>query len=77
VHVIVEAEVRPEKVMNDFKAYGQPSIELARRREAKSEAMGTPWKARDGCGRIRMFGSDSYVVEEQGEPIAVFLGDVP
>ena len=77
VHVIVEAEVPPEKVMNDFKAYASRALNRlegekpGRRRWARHGSTRWLWKDQDVREAIR------YVVEEQGEPMAVFLGDVP
>lgn len=77
VHVIVEAEVPPEKVMNDFKAYASRALnqlgrdEPGRRRWARHGSTRWLWKDQEVREAIR------YVVEEQGEPMAVFLGDVP
>ena len=77
VHVIVETEARPEKAMNDFKAYASRALnqlgrdEPGRRRWARHGSTRWLWKDPDVREAIR------YVVEEQGEPMAVFLGDVP
>ena len=77
VHVIVEAEVQPEKVMNDFKAYASRALnriesnEPGRRRWARHGSTRWPWRDQDVGEAIR------YVVEQQGEPMAVFLGDGP
>jgi REP element-mobilizing transposase RayT len=77
VHIILEAEIRPEKVMNDFKAYASRALnrlegdEAGRRRWARHGSTRWLWKDRDVREAIR------YVVEEQGEPMAVFLLDVP
>jgi REP element-mobilizing transposase RayT len=73
VHVIVEAEVPPEKVMNDFKAYASRALNRlardgpGRRRWARHGSTRWLWKDQDVREAIR------YVVEEQGEPMAVFL----
>ena len=77
VHVIVEAAVPPEKVMNDFKAYASRALNLlegeegGRRRWARHGSTRWLWKDQDVRDAIR------YVVEEQGNPMAIFLGDVP
>lgn len=77
VHVIVEGEVRPEKVMNDFKVYASRALnrldgeEPSRKRWARHGSTRWLWKDQDVRDAIR------YVVEEQGEPMAVFLGNVP
>jgi REP element-mobilizing transposase RayT len=44
VHTVVEAEVPPERVMSDFKAYGQPPSESDGPGWTEPEAMGTPWQ---------------------------------
>jgi REP element-mobilizing transposase RayT len=77
VHVIVEAEVLPEKAMNDFKAYASRALnriegnERSRKRWARHGSTRWLWKDQDVREAVR------YVIEEQGEPMAVFLGDVP
>lgn len=77
VHFIVEAEVMPEKVLNDCKAYASRALnqlgrdEPGRRRWARHGSTRWLWKDQDVREAIR------YVVEEQGKPMAVFLGDVP
>ena len=76
VHVVLEAEVRPEKVMNDFKSYASRSLNRLgrdgsdRKRWARHGSTRWLWKDQDVQEAIR------YVVEEQGEPMAVFVADV-
>jgi hypothetical protein len=68
---------RPEKVMIDFKSYSSRALnrldggEKDRRRWARHGS--TPWLWKDQSVRDAM----QYVVEEQGETMAVFLGDLP
>ena len=77
VHVIVDGEAPPEKVMNDFKAYASRALnrlgreQPGRRRWAQHGSTRWLWKDQDVREAIR------YVVEEQGEPMAVFVEDVP
>ena len=77
VHVIVEAEVPPETVMSDFKAYASRALSridgggAGRRRWARHGSTLWLWGDEDVRAAVR------YVVEQQGEPMAVFLGDVP
>lgn len=77
VHVVVEAEAAPERVMNDLKAYSSRALnqyegdERGRRRWARHGSTRWLWKDRDVREAMR------YVVEEQGEPMAVFTGDAP
>ena len=76
VHVVVEAEVRPEKVMNAFKSYASRGLnrlggdESDRKRWAHHGSTRWLWKDQDVREALR------YVIEEQGEPMAVFLADV-
>jgi REP element-mobilizing transposase RayT len=75
VHVIVEAEVRPEKIMNDFKSYASRSLSRAgfgeanRKRWARHGSTRWLWKDEEVHAAIR------YVVDEQGEPMAVFMAE--
>ncbi len=76
VHVIVEADVRPERVRNDFKSYASRGLNRLGRDGANRKRWARPgstrwlWKDQDVQEAIR------YVVEEQGEPMAVFVADV-
>jgi REP element-mobilizing transposase RayT len=73
VHVVVEAEVRPEKIMNDFKSYASRGLNRLgrdgsdRKRWARHGSTRWLWRDQDVQDAIR------YVVEEQGEPMAVFV----
>ena len=77
VHVIVEAEVGPEKVMNDFKSYASRGLNHMgrdghdRKRWARHGSTRWLWKDQDVREAIR------YVIEEQGEPMTVFIADLP
>lgn len=76
VHVIVEAEVPPEKVMNDFKAYASRALNNTQRehptqRWARHGSTRWLWKDQDVRNAIH------YVVDEQGPPMSSFVGDVP
>jgi len=75
VHVVVETEVAPEKIMNDFKTYASRSLNsigrdgLDRKRWARHGSTRWLWKEQDVLEAIR------YVVEGQGEPMAVYVAD--
>lgn len=75
VHVVVEADVGPERVMNDFKAYASRRLnslgrdEVGRKRWARHGS--TRWLRKDLDVRRAI----QYVVEEQGEPMAVFVAE--
>ena len=77
MHVVVEGESPPEKIMNDFKAYASRALSRLdgnappRKQWARHGSTRWLWKDQDVREAIR------YVIEEQGEPMAVFLGDVP
>jgi len=76
-HVVVEAEALPEKVMNDFKAYASRALnrlerdEPDRRRWARHGSTRWLWTDQDVRDAIR------YVIDEQGEPMAVYSGELP
>ena len=73
VHVIVEAEDKPERVLNALKAYSSRSLNNLRRdtagrkRWARHGSTRWLWTDQETCDAIR------YVVEEQGEPMAVYV----
>jgi REP element-mobilizing transposase RayT len=72
VHIVVEGEARPERVMNDLKSYASRSLnqlgldEPARKRWARHGSTRWLWKPGNVSAAIR------YVVDEQGERMAVF-----
>jgi REP element-mobilizing transposase RayT len=76
VHVVVGADVQPEKVMNDFKSYSSRSLnrlgsdDTNRKHWARHGSTRWLWKDENVRAAIR------YVIEEQGEPMAVFAADV-
>jgi REP element-mobilizing transposase RayT len=75
VHVVVEANIRPEMAMNAFKAYASRSLnrlgsdEPDRKRWARHGSTRWLWKDEDVQAAIQ------YVVSIQGEPMEVYLGD--
>jgi REP element-mobilizing transposase RayT len=75
VHTIVEAEIRPERIMNEFKSYASRGLNRLgseapdRRRWARHGSTRWLWKDHDVQEAIR------YVVEEQGEPMALFVAE--
>ncbi len=72
VHIVVEADVRPERVMNDLKAYASRCLnalgldEPGRKRWARHGSTRWLWKQENVSPAIR------YVVDQQGEGMAVF-----
>jgi REP element-mobilizing transposase RayT len=72
VHLVVDGEDRPERIMNAVKSYASRCLnrlgwdEPARKRWARHGSTRWLWKAEDVSAAIR------YVVDEQGEPMAVF-----
>jgi len=74
VHLVVVAEVRPERVMNDLKSYASRCLnrlgldEPARKRWARHGSTRWLWKPEDVSATIR------YVVDGQGDQMAVFEG---
>ena len=76
VHVVVEADVLPEKVMNAFKSYASRHLNRlgidAPERKRWARHGSTRWlrKDEDVQEAIR------YVISGQGEPMEVYLGDL-
>ena len=72
VHAVVEAEAAPERVMNDLKSYASRYLNRtgletsARKRWARHGSTRWLWKRENVSAAIR------YVVDEQGDPMAVF-----
>ena len=77
VHVVVEAEVRPERIMNDLKSYASRCLnqrgldEPARKRWARHGSTRWLWKPEHVSAAVR------YAVDEQGEAMAVFEAAAP
>jgi REP element-mobilizing transposase RayT len=75
VHVVVDADVRPERLLNALKSYASRSLnrlgsEPDRKRWARHGSTRWLWKDEDVRQAIQ------YVVEEQGEPMAVFVAEL-
>ena len=72
VHAVVQAEVPPERVMNDFKAYSSRRLnrlrldEPDRKRWARHGSTRFLWKPEHVLAAIQ------YVVDEQGDAMSVF-----
>ncbi|MEK7403705.1 MAG: transposase [Acidobacteriota bacterium] len=81
VHIVVEAEARPERVMNDLKSYAsrclnrmgldEPSRKRWAQRAPRHGSTRWLWKRENVSAAIR------YVVDEQGDPMAVFEKSEP
>lgn len=75
VHAILEAETRPEKIMNEFKGYASRELnrlgsdEPGRKRWARHGSTRWLWQDEEVRAAIR------YVVEGQGEPMALFVAE--
>jgi REP element-mobilizing transposase RayT len=75
VHIVVDADVRPERLMNDLKSYAsrclnQQGLDNAgRKRWARHGSTRWLWNRENVSAAIR------YVVDEQGEPMTVFVAD--
>ena len=75
VHAIVEAEAPPERIMNEFKSYASRELNRLstggseRKRWARHGSTRWLWKDEDVKRALQ------YVVDEQGEPMALFNAD--
>jgi len=72
LHVIVESEAKPEKVMDDLKSYASRALNMvesntSRRRWAHHGSTRWLWTDQDVREAIR------YVIDEQGEPMALYV----
>jgi len=72
VHAVVEAEVQPERVMNDFKAYASRRLNRIsldqpnRKRCARHGSTRWLWKPQHVSAAIQ------YVVDDQGRSMSAF-----
>ena len=72
VHIVVEADVGPARIMNDLKSYASRCLnrlgldEPARKRWARHGSTRWLWRPESVSAAIR------YVVDEQGDPMTVF-----
>jgi REP element-mobilizing transposase RayT len=71
VHVVVNAGVTPERIMHAFKAYACRSLHQGTKWWTRHGSTRYLWKIEDVDGAVR------YVVEGQGEAMAVFLDTAP
>jgi REP element-mobilizing transposase RayT len=71
VHIVVQGEARPEKMMHAFKAYASRRLsdEAPCKRWARHGSTRWLWKREEISAAMR------YVVEQQGEPMSVFLSE--
>ena len=75
VHVVVEAEARPERIMNEFKSYASRALNRReshgpdRERWARHGSTRWLWKDEDVRHALQ------YVIDEQGEAMALFVAD--
>ena len=73
VHVVVEAEARPERIMNEFKSYASRELNGLgphgpnHKRWARHGSTRWLWKDEDVRHALQ------YVIEGQGEPMALFV----
>ncbi len=72
VHIVIDAESDPERVMNDIKSYASRCLNQAhiddpsRKRWARHDSTRWLWKPEHVSTAIR------YAVDEQGDALAVF-----
>lgn len=72
MHVVVDAEVRPDRIMNDLKSYASRCLnrlgldDPARKRWARHGSTRWLFDQENASDAIR------YVVDQQGSPMAVF-----
>ena len=74
VHAVVTAEARPEKVMSDFKAYASRRLKERLHEPADCKRWTQHGSTRYLWKEEQVAGAIEYVVEGQGDPLAVFDG---
>ena len=73
VHIVVEAEARPERIMNELKSYASRELNRLgrdgpdRKRWARHGSTRWLWKHEEVAHALQ------YVVEEHGEPMELFV----
>jgi REP element-mobilizing transposase RayT len=73
VHVVIEAERAPERIMNDLKAYASRILNRAaldapdRKRWARHGSTRWLWDRKNVLAAI------AYVADKQGDPMAIFV----
>jgi REP element-mobilizing transposase RayT len=76
VHIVVAAKVRPERVMNDLKSYASRCLNGAGVDEAGRKRWTRHGSTRWLWDRESIAAAIKYVVEDQGDPMAVYVADV-
>ena len=69
VHIVIEGEVRPERILNDFKSYASRCLNQMEpdcKRWARHGSTRWLWEPENVTAAIR------YAVDEQGEVLEVF-----
>jgi len=72
VHIVVEADARPERIMNDLKSYASRCLNDLKREEAQRKRWARHGRTRWLWNRENVLAAISYVVDEQGDPMAVY-----
>ncbi|MCB1152205.1 transposase [bacterium] len=72
VHVVVQAREAPEKVMTDFKAYATRALNRWENQPGRSKRWARHGSTQYLWDERTVATAISYVVDEQGEPMAVF-----
>jgi REP element-mobilizing transposase RayT len=74
VHVVIEADIKPERIMNDLKSYASRCLnasETPRKRWTRHGSTRWLWNPENVTAAI------GYVLESQGEPMAVYEAEEP
>ena len=75
VHIVVGGEAQPERIMNEFKSYASRELNRCedggpdRKRWARHGSTRWLWTDEEVRKALR------YVIEEQGEPMALFVSE--
>jgi len=74
VHVVVTANVKPERVLNDLKAYASRRLNEAQYDGPERKRWARHGSTRYLATEVAVVGAVDYVLRGQGEPMASFPG---
>jgi len=77
VHVVVDPDIAPESVMNAFKSYASRALNLAYPQEQHRLRWTRHGSTRYLWSREKIDAAVHYVLEKQGEPMALFRLSAP
>jgi REP element-mobilizing transposase RayT len=75
VHLVVDAEALPERIMNDLKSFASRRLNQLRLEDANRKRWARHGSTRWLSTREDVFAAIEYVINKQGAPMAVYHRD--